>query len=65
MVVACGHTGDVRCGSGCTNAVYISVMPWLAYRLRGRRGPGQVVLSSMRIFIPLITVVAFLWLMVW
>jgi hypothetical protein len=40
-------------------------MPWLAYRLRGWRGPGQVVLSSMRIFIPLITVVAFLWLMVW
>lgn len=40
-------------------------MPWLAYRLRGWRGPGQVVLSSMRIVIPLITVVAFLWLMVW
>jgi pheromone shutdown protein TraB len=40
-------------------------MPWLAYRLRGWRGPGQVVLSSLRIFIPLITVVAFLWLMVW
>ena len=40
-------------------------MPWLAYRLRGWRGPGQVVLSSMRIIIPLVTVVAFLWLMVW
>jgi hypothetical protein len=40
-------------------------MPWLAYRLRGWRGPGQVVLSSMRIVIPLVTVVAFLWLMVW
>ena len=42
-----------------------SFMPWLAYRLRGWRGPGQVVLSSMRIVIPLVTVVAFLWLMVW
>ena len=40
-------------------------MPWLAYRLRVWRGPGQVVLSSMRIVIPLVTVVAFLWLMVW
>ena len=40
-------------------------MPWLAYQLRAWRGPGQVVLSSMRIVIPLATVVAFLWLMVW
>jgi hypothetical protein len=40
-------------------------MPWLAYRLRGWRGPGQVVLSSMRIVLPMVTVVAFLWLMVW
>jgi hypothetical protein len=40
-------------------------MPWLSYRLRGWRGPGQVVLSSMRIAIALVTVVAFLWLMVW
>lgn len=39
-------------------------MPWLAYRLREWRGPGQVVLSSMRIVIPLATVVAFLWLIV-
>lgn len=40
-------------------------MPWLAYRLRGWRGPGQVVQSSMRIVISLVTVAAFLWLIVW
>ncbi len=40
-------------------------MPWLGYRLRVWRGPGQVVLSSMRIVIPLVTVVAFLWLLMW
>jgi len=40
-------------------------MPWLSYRLRGWRGPGQVVLSSMHIVIPLVTVVAFLWLLMW
>ena len=40
-------------------------MPWLSYRLRVWRGPGQVVLSSMHIVIPLVTVVAFLWLLMW
>ena len=40
-------------------------MPWLAYRLREWRGAGQVVLSSMRFVLPMVTVVAFLWLMVW
>ncbi len=40
-------------------------MPWLSYRLRGWRGPGQVVLSSMRIAIALVTVVAFVLLTAW
>jgi hypothetical protein len=40
-------------------------MPWLAYRLREWRGLGQVVQSSMRIVISLVTVAAFLRLIVW
>jgi hypothetical protein len=38
--------------------------PWLAYRIRQWRGPGQVVLSAIPIVTSLITVVMFLWFVI-
>lgn len=39
-------------------------MPWLAYRIRQWREPGQVVLSAIPIVTSLLTVVLFLWLVI-